>query len=242
MQQSSLDVYGGFADDATPILPRSQVTFEKWSYAQEIGDDAVNTATVLDTWITFGQLSSFVFLSDNYQGISEKWLDAVSVDNDIDLGEPITRPGYGSIAFDPSNSGTGRMILELARGQRPSGNDFTDAGFNVFGVFVAPTMPGTDRQASTILNQDLRNTVYFNQRAGIRAIMRVLDDVSFYERTARESAMTAEQWAARVAKGLSTEQLTAEQWVARPEQDRRGSRSSTIITQYHTFQITMMAP
>lgn len=182
MEQSNLDIYG-----SESVALRSQVVFEKWSYAA----DSVNTDLSLDTWVTFGQKSSFVFLSDNFQGVSEVWTD-VNGDNDIDLGEPMIRPGYGSVAFDPSNSGTGRLVLEIARGQKPSGNDFTDGGFNVYGALLAPVLPSTDRHPAVVFNEDFRTGVYFNQRAGIRAVMRIVDDVARVDRGAAWSTRTVD--------------------------------------------------
>lgn len=206
MEQSSLDIFGGttiVGTDEVAVAARSQLVFEKWSYAEEpVGGSSVNTNNLADTWITFGQRSSFVFLSDNYQGVAEKWLD-VNADHGIDLDEPMTRPGYGSIAFDPSCDSSGRMILEIARGQKPSGGDFTDAGFNLYGALLVPTLPATDRHAATILNADFRRRVYFNQRGGIRALMRVNSDLEAFER-------------------IGSGELTAETWPARPDTDRRG--------------------
>lgn len=196
MEQSKLDIFGG-VDDGGIVDPGSQLLFEKWSYAQ----DTVNARTSEHSWIRFGQLSSFSFVSDNYQGIAESWVD-VNADNDIDRGEPVLHPGYGCIAFDPSNKGSGRMILELARGQLPSGNDFTDAGFGVYGALLVPSLWATDRTKSQILNSDFRLGVYYNQRAGIKAVMRITDDVSYFERVPAEMSLT--------------------EWKQRPETDRRG--------------------
>jgi len=171
MEQGHIDVYGNES-----IKPRSQLVFEKWSYTP----DEVNSDATLDTWVNWGQRSSFVFVSDNGQGVTEYWQD----DNDnqtLDVGENVLQPGYGSVAFDPSNSSSGRLILQLARGQSPIGNDFTDAGFNIYGALLVPTVPSTTRQAATIFNADFRTSVYFNQRAGLKAIMRIVDDVAHYE-------------------------------------------------------------
>jgi hypothetical protein len=52
---------------------------------------------------------------------------------------------------------------------------------------------------ATILNQDFRNGIYFNQRAGIRALMRVTSDVEFYERALDDAS-----------------------WISRPVDERRG--------------------
>jgi len=182
---------------------KDQLRFEKWSYDVDSAN-SMNLDLSLDSWVTFGQRSSLAYLSANIQGVSEKWVDT-NGDNDIDLGEPVIKPGYGTIAFDPSNKGTGRLILELARGVSPAGNDFTDAGVNVFGVYVAPTTYATDYAAATILNSDFRNYVYFNQRAGIRAIMRIVDTVAF-------SALVTD----------TTNQGQMASWTGRDEGERRG--------------------
>lgn len=202
MEQGSLDVYG----DGRDLQGRSQVVFEKWSYFPENPETegAVNTDTDQDTWITFGQLSSFAFFSDNYLGISESWND-LNGDGEMNLGEPTFQAGYGSIAFDPSNYDTGRLILQLCRGQSPLGNDFTDAGFNVYGALLVPRVFSSSRGPASVFNADFRTGVYFNQRAGVKAHMRVVDDVAHYERVESEGA-----------------DLTAEEWLLRPVADRRG--------------------
>jgi hypothetical protein len=196
MEQGTIDAYG----DGSSVTPRSQLVFEKWSYSA----DDVNTDLTRDTWITFGQFSSLAYLSDNYLGIAELW-DDVNSNSTLDLGETTLEPAYGSVAFDPSSEGSGRMILQIMRGQLPSGNDFTDAGFNIYGALLVPTVFGSSRMKASIFNSDFRTGVYFNQRAGIRAILRITDDVSFYERVSSDVA-----------------DLTVETWVSRPVRDRRG--------------------
>ena len=197
MDQSSFDVYG---DIDNGIAPRSQVVFEKWSHGTDAHGDSVNVDTWDDCWVKIGQLSSFAFVSANYNGIGEKWLD---IDNDdgIDVGEPIARPGYGSVAFDPSNDAEGRMILDIARGQKVTGNDFTDGAMNVYGMYVNPILPGSDRKQPVVLNSDIRDYVYFNQRAGVRAVFRVIDDVAYAEQidtsTPELAASTKAAWRAR---------------------------------------------
>jgi len=180
---------------------RSQVLFRRAFYTDEKDDE--------HCWIRFGQQSSFVFLSDNIQGVHEKWVD-LDGDNEIDDGEPTIHASYGSIAFDVSNKGSGRMILELARGMQE--NDYHDAGFNVYGAYVKPTTLATNTTQAVIKNDDLRDTdsngngsVYYNQRAGIKAIMRIIDSLSFSYRF-----------------GSNGDFDRASQWIARPESDRRG--------------------
>jgi hypothetical protein len=196
MEQGSIDAYG----NGSTVSPRSQLVFEKWSYRA----DSINTDLSLDTWITFGQRSSLAYISDNYLGVAEVWDDA-NTNGALDLGEATLEPAYGSVAFDPSNAGVGRMILQIMRGQLPSGNDFTDAGINVYGALLVPTVFGSSRMKASIFNSDFRTGVYFNQRAGIKAILRITDDVSFDERVNGGDA-----------------DLNLETWTGRPVGDRRG--------------------
>ncbi len=192
MEQGHVDVYGNES-----LKPRSQLVFEKWSYSA----DDINTDLALDTWINWGQRSSFVFISDNGQGVLEYWNDTDG-NGVLDVGELVVQPGYGSIAFDPSNSGSGRLILQLSRGQALAGNDFTDAGFNIYGALLVPAVPSSTRQKASIFNSDFRTSVYFNQRAGLKAVMRIVDDVARYELVESEPdddirALKEGQWLAR---------------------------------------------
>ncbi|MDQ5890666.1 MAG: hypothetical protein QG604_540 [Candidatus Dependentiae bacterium] len=211
MEQGYIDAYGsgsgpidvvdGYGD--TIVAPRQQLCFDKWSY----GVNEVNADLSLDTWITWGQLSSFVFVSDNYLGISETWNDAVIADGHESLSEVLFQPGYGSVSFDPSSAGTGRMILQLCAGQDPAGNDFTDAGFNIYGALLEPRVPSSSRKQAIILNADFRNNVWFNQRAGVAALFRVTDEVSYYERVVASDGDLFDAPA---------------NWLTRPISDRRG--------------------
>jgi len=196
MEQGSVDIFGDGS-----VEQQSQLVFEKWSYSTS----STNSDLSLDTWITFGQFSGLYFVSDNYLGISESWNDANN-DGLVSVGETTYETGYGSVAFDPSSEGEGRLILQINRGQNPDawvGNDFTDGGFNVYGALLIPTVQGSTRAAPTVFNADFRNGIFFNQRAGLNAYMRITDDVSY---------------AARVGG----EELSGSGWIHRPESDRRG--------------------
>ncbi len=203
MEQGYIDVYGN-----SSVAPQQQLCFEKWSYDVDTTvTPAMNTNLSLDTWITWGQLSSFAFISDNYAGVGETWNDNIVVNGKEDVAEQLLQPGYGSISFDPSNRGTGRMILQLCAGQDPNGNDFTDAGFNIYGALLVPTVASTTRAPAIVLNSNFRTGVYFNQRAGVKALMRIVDNVSFAERVE-----------------FSTGDLSSNPagWLTRPVSDRRG--------------------
>jgi|GEM_PF-3153451 len=183
MEQTSLDVFGNPAVNGNAdwsVSQRAQVLFQKWSYGADAFQDGMNGNTDLDTWITFGQFSCLYFFSDNYLGVTEEFVDVLGT-GALVPGAPVYQAGYGSVAFDPSNEGSGRMILQINRGQNPRGNDFTDAGINVYGALLTPTAFGTTRSAPVVFNSDFRNGIYFNQRAGINAVLRVVDDVAYNE-------------------------------------------------------------
>lgn len=131
---------------STPPTP--QVVFEKWSY----GSDSVNSDTSKHTIVRIGVFSSFIFVSPNAVGTSE------STNN----------PGTGVVAFDPSNSGFGRLIFEIAKGADDV--EYSDGGFNIYGSRVAV-------EGATPTNLELRKNVHHEFRAGRRAIVRIVDDV-----------------------------------------------------------------
>ena len=71
------------------------------------------------------------------------------------------------VAFDPSSAGTGRMILELAKGV--SNGDFKDAAVNIYGSRIT----GTGVSETDVQNIDFRTGVNQKYRAGIQATMRI---------------------------------------------------------------------
>lgn len=163
----------------------NQVIFEKWSYGAT--SEFSDAQPWKDSVIKIGQNSSLMFLSPNAEGINEQWSD-IDKDQEVDPGEVLT-PGYGSIAFDSSNTGSGRMILLLDQGQTDTGlaMDFTDAGFNIYGSLVTGTI---EDNSSIVKNEHLRTRydeagdqvgVSYNKHAGIQAVMRLTDTVAYNE-------------------------------------------------------------
>ena len=137
------------ADVGTP-----QVKFSAWSYS----DDSVNELINRHSFIKIGQNSSLMFVSQHKSGLPEANL----------------LYGYGSLAFDPSNSGKGRMVLDIARGA--SAGDFKDGAVNIYGSLV--TGSGPTGGELEVLNSDLRTGVTPKYRAGIQAFMRVTNHVA----------------------------------------------------------------
>jgi len=133
-----------------------QVIFEPWSYAQEDPDDSdsVNTTTNKTAWILFGPSSCLRFLSYNASG----------TDPDI--------PAYGSLAFDVCREGTGRTIVDLASGIIPGLG--SDAGINIWGSLVVGT--GENGMVTSV---DLRENVFANKRAGVLAVVSIIDEVAY---------------------------------------------------------------
>lgn len=134
-----------------------QVVFEPWSYAQEDSGDSssVNTDTNKTTWILFGPSSFLRFVSYNETG------------TDTDT------PGYGSLAFDVCHEGTGRTLLDLAPGII-SGLG-SDAGINIWGSLVVGT-----GESGAVIASDLRENVFPNKRAGMLAIVSIIDDMAYH--------------------------------------------------------------
>lgn len=132
-----------------------QVVFEPWSYAAQDSSDpsSVNTHVDLNTYITLGRSTALRFVSYNVTGT-----DA-------------TTPGYGALAFDVCQAGRGRTILELAAGASPG--DGLDAAINIWGNLITGT--GTH---GAVLASDLRTGVSANKRAGMLAIISIIDDVA----------------------------------------------------------------
>lgn len=162
----------------------NQLVFERWSYDGTPVDGLTNDIAQ-DALISIGQLSSLSYVSNNERGCDESYMDSNN-NHVIDAADTPTFPGYGSIAFDPSNSGSGRLLLELAPGQSLAGNDFKDAAFNIYGNCVVPDDLSDENPNAhvgedgyRVANSDLRDNVYHNRRAGIQAIMRIIDQVAF---------------------------------------------------------------
>jgi len=146
-----------------------QVVFEKWSYS---GDDT-DTDLTKHTYVKIGQNSSFIYVSQHKVG--------------VDGGESY---GYGSVGFDPSNSKSGRLILDIAKGV--SAGDFKDGAFNIYGSFV-----GVADQVVT--NTDLRSSVVPRYRAGLGALFYITDDVA---RAANSESLAAHIADAANQRGL----------------------------------------
>lgn len=135
----------------------AMVSFEKWSLEEETGLDAVNLDDSLHTWVKIGRLSAFEFVSPHQSGLPT---DGITY-------------GYSAVEFDPSNAGTGRLILDIAQGA--ADNDFKDGAFNVYGSRVT----GTGGAGVTdVTTTDLRTGVTHKYRAGIEAAIRVTDLVA----------------------------------------------------------------
>ncbi len=130
----------------------SQLSFDRWSLDPDV-DNGVNLDTSLHSIIRIGQNSSFSFISQVKSGLVS---DALNY-------------GYGSVSFDPSNSGTGRMILQIDSGSAPV--DFTDGAFMIYGSYVL----GSGVSVTDVQTSDMRNNVTYKYRAGINAAMRIGD-------------------------------------------------------------------
>jgi len=152
-----------------------KVVFERLNYASES----------LRTLVYVGPNSVITYLSDNKTGIQTGFDD-----------------GYGSIAFDPSNPGTGRMVLFIAGAYDTDHNQFlptegevqtpnpafqqitkkypfNDGAVLIVGHFVPDFSPGTI-SGSTAGGETVGAPGYdFSTPAGIQAIFRVTDDLAF---------------------------------------------------------------
>lgn len=131
--------------------------------------------------IYVGTNSGFFYVSDDITGKAH-------------LQDP-ARGGYGSVAFDVSNQGSGRMVLFL-QGARDFGWQVQDAQQN---LLYAPTDPEFKKIAYRYLFNDaafvvaghkvenytpakIRETLNFSIPAGGKAIMRVIDDLAYNSR------------------------------------------------------------
>lgn len=158
---------------------KSQLCFAPWSYAQESGDEAVNTNTSLASQIILGRHCSLQFVSQNAAGVNEESL-----------------PGYGAVAFDVAHAGVGRTVFELSRGA--SAGDHLDAGINVYGVLITGSGSG-----SAVVASDFRTNVLPRKLAGIRAVLRITDETALASIVPDITAPTTEQAAAWVARDAS---------------------------------------
>ena len=157
------------------VAGMQQLIFEPWSYSV----DHINTRTDKTTWISFGRSSSLRFFSANEQGVDG------------------STSGYGAIAFDVAHSGTGRMIVDLAAGEQPG--DRLDAGINVWGSLIVGT--GDDE---SITSEDLRLHTAPHKRAGVTALMSIVDAVAFNAVIASPDEPSQQDAAAWVARGASS--------------------------------------
>jgi|GEM_PF-2070516 len=125
----------------------SQVMFDAVPCQQDV------SAQDADSYITFGRASSFGFLSSYASG--------------KDVSD---QAGYGSVAFDVSRKGVGRLVLELLRGV--TAGDGKDAAYTVYGSLV-----GASGAGGAVVASDVRTNRAYGKRAGIAAIMRITDDL-----------------------------------------------------------------
>lgn len=164
----------------------NKLTFERKTY----------TSQDLRTLVYVGPNSTFTYLSDNFSG---------QVDS-----EGIFLPGgYASVAFDPSNPGTGRMVLFI-RGAYAFDTDpylltegeeiqpdnpnflklthkypFNDGAVVVAGHYVIDFEPESISGGGGAQEGGVINPLYdFSTPAGIQAILRVTDGKAFTARTA----------------------------------------------------------
>jgi len=130
--------------------------FEKWSY----DTDETNTDLSQHSFIKVGKNSVLEYVSPYRRGI------AVTTAGEED--------NYtGKFYFDPSNKGSGRLILDIAAGDTPG--DFKDGAVNLYGSFVE----GSGWSGIyDVVESDLRTSVSHNVRAGVGAYFRVTNEVA----------------------------------------------------------------
>lgn len=209
---------------------RNQLVFER--YALE-SDDLLFHHKDYDAFITFDRYSSLSYLSSNSEGTfySERFVDT-NADGRFDLtdtfgedgtllyeADKIVTPGYGSVAFDPSSSGKGGLVLSLEKGSTTV--PFSDGGINVFGVYVNPSEKGDDYTPDKITNDALVNNVYFNQRAGIQAFFRIIDDLERFSGLYYTDTSGAYFYNEKI-NTFDIDPLKAAEWKARTAEARRG--------------------
>jgi|SaaInlLV_10m_DNA_2_1039722.scaffolds.fasta_scaffold00006_94 hypothetical protein len=137
----------------------NKVVFARESYSAETNDT---------TKVTVGRNSFITFLSDNEEGNLE------NLSTDLD---------FGSVAFDVSNSGYGRMLLHL-KGSYTVDSDggitgitdgYNDGSFVIAGHYVSDLSSASE----------IRSNVIFKKRAGVDAIFRIIDEKAYADSTYR---------------------------------------------------------
>lgn len=148
----------------------NKVTFQRYDYLPTTAPSFYTEANpdaafrTYATGLRIGLGSYITYLSNNLTGAGD-------LETDVE--------GFGSLAFDPTHMGNGRMYLKLdgandvddkrdSRGTPISAGDFNDAGVMILGHYVP------NYEAATI-----RSQVALNQVAGIKAIFRVLDTLRY---------------------------------------------------------------
>ena len=154
---------------------KAQVVFEKWSYEA----DGINADLTKHSYVRFGQNSALRYLSYHKSGLPETGLTY----------------GYGTVEMDPTNKGSGRLILDIAKGA--TAGDFRDGAVNICGMRVIGTGP-TGGEVE-VLNTDMRTQtattgVQPRQRAGLGAIFRITDNVAFWHHETVDSANYPRNW------------------------------------------------
>lgn len=129
------------------------VSFEKWSYAAADS----NTDLALHSFVKVGQHSTFEFVSQHKNGLPDS---TGSVDY-----------GYSAVEFDPSNQGTGRLIIDIAKGV--TDGDFADGSFNIYGSYIE----GGGAGVTDVVTADFRTGITHKYRAGLEATVRIADGV-----------------------------------------------------------------
>ncbi len=142
----------------------NKVVFARTLYANW---DATNILTQGDVNVRINHNSFITYVSDNKTG-----LDPASSQG-ITAGETKALR-YGSLAFDVSNPGVGRMLLWLKGTATPS--LYRDGSLNVQGYLLGN---GTGGVGDITHPNDFRLNVQFNQAAGAQAIFRVTDEKAF---------------------------------------------------------------
>lgn len=140
-----------------------------------------------DIEVQIGLNSLLTFVSPNHSGLDDLTSVVVIPPVPTTLFSHVVSSveSYAAIAFDVSNFRKGKTFF-VVKGDPATYNSFTDGSFMLSGQYLqdradyVTALPGQITYGGVNTNNNIRQFVNFGQRAGSRAVMRVVDNAAYY--------------------------------------------------------------
>lgn len=131
-----------------------------------------------DCTFEIGTNSYLSFISHNYTGYDSS-TDPLHQNIPTNLDGTLLQ-SYAAIAFDVSNRGKGRLVLNI-KGDQSVYNAYTDGSFMLMGHYLQDQADDSIASPGSYTNNDhLRLYTRLNQIAGCKAFLRVIDNQMFF--------------------------------------------------------------